>query len=193
MRFLAAATLMVLAAFIPLSAGAATGKTAHDFSFDALDSDTPVNLADFKGKAILVVNTASKCGFTDQYEGLEKLWKAYGDKGLVILGVPSNDFGRQEPGTAKDIAQFCKLNYGVTFPMTAKTPVSGDDAHPFYKWAGEQAGWLKRPKWNFHKYLIAKDGTLARSFMSTTAPDDKDLIKAIEAELAKPLMSSPDH
>ena len=122
---------------------------------------------------LLVVNTASKCGFTPQYKGLEALYKKYKDRGLVIIGVPSNDFGQQEPGTPQEIKHFCELNYGVTFPMTSKQVVSGKDAHPFYQWAHEVLGFNSAPKWNFHKYLIDISGKPVDYFASTTTPDSE--------------------
>lgn len=166
-------------------AESAMAATAYEFSFEKLTEDSPLPLAEFKGKALLVVNTASNCGFTGQYEGLEKLYQRYKDEGLVILGVPSNDFGAQEPGSNTEIANFCKLNYGVTFPLAAKTSVSGDTAHPFYKWAKETLGFGTAPKWNFHKYLVNREGKLIDYFNSTTSPDSKKLTDAIEKALAE--------
>jgi glutathione peroxidase len=156
---------------------------AYDFSFHTLVGHNPLLLSSFKGKVLLIVNTASKCGFTEQYAGLEKLYKQYKDKGLVILGVPSNDFGSQEPGTSEEIATFCHVNYGVSFPMTEKETVSGQNAHPFYLWARKKLGFGTAPKWNFHKYLINRDGELINYFYSTTSPDATRLIKAVENEL----------
>jgi glutathione peroxidase len=158
----------------------ASASSAYDFSFAPLSGKQPVALSDYHGKVVLVVNTASKCGFTPQYDGLEKLYEEYKDKGLVIIGVPSNDFGTQEPGSSDDIASFCKLNYGVTFPMTAKVDVTGANADPFYKWARGQLGALAAPKWNFHKYLIDKNGKLVDYFISTTTPDSTKLRAAID-------------
>ncbi len=155
-------------------------KTAYDFSFEPLIGDEPIALSQFKGKVLLIVNTASKCGFTGQYAGLEKLYETYKDRGLVVIGVPSNDFGQQEPGTNDEIAHFCKLNYGVSFPITDKEDVIGDHAHPFYIWAKKTFGVLGVPKWNFHKYLIDRQGHLVDYFYSTTGPDNGRLIKAIE-------------
>jgi glutathione peroxidase len=157
--------------------------SAHDFTFDAIDG-TPLAMADFKGKAVLVVNTASKCGLTRQYKGLEALWREYRDRGLVVLGVPSNDFGGQEPGSEAEISDFCATNYQVSFPMTAKYPVIGGTAHPLYKWAVAEAGEGAAPAWNFHKYLIGPDGALAGVFGSKVAPDDAALREEIEAQLA---------
>jgi glutathione peroxidase len=165
------------------NANATQTGSAYDYSFTTLIGEEPLPLSQFKGKVLLIVNTASKCGFTKQYEGLEALYEKYKDKGLVIIGVPSNDFGKQEPGTSEEIASFCKLNYGVTFPMTSKQVVSGDAAHPFYKWARETLGFGTAPKWNFHKYLVDKNGRLIDYFNSTTAPDEKNLIDAIESLL----------
>jgi len=159
-------------------------KTAYDFSFESLSGD-PMPLSAFKGKVLLVVNTASKCGFTPQYDGLEKLYEKHKDKGLVIIGVPSNDFGGQEPGTATEIKEFCKLNYGVTFPMTSKYEVSGDDAHPFYKWIGDVLGFGSGAKWNFHKYLIGRDGKPVDYFGSMTTPGSAKLNDAIELSINK--------
>ena len=162
----------------------ATAQTLYDFSLSGMDGK-PMLLDQFKGKVVLLVNTASECGFTPQYEGLEKLWEAYKAKGLVIIGVPSNDFGGQEPGQAKDIASFCKINYGVTFPLSDKAVVSGSGAAEVYKWAGAQAGVLGSPKWNFHKYLFAKDGQFADWFSSRTGPMSRKITRAVEQALAK--------
>lgn len=158
------------------------GKSAWDFSFQAIDGGE-LPLAQFKGKAVMVVNTASKCGFTPQYQQLEELSRRYRDKGLVVLGVPCNDFGGQEPGSESEIQQFCDLNFGVDFPLTAKAKVTGADAHPFYLWARKQVGFLGSPKWNFHKYLIAPDGSLADWFSTPTKPDSAKIIKAVEKVL----------
>lgn len=161
--------------------------SAYDFTFKRLTGGEPLALEEFKNHVMLVVNTASKCGFTGQYEGLQTLYETYKDQGLVIVGVPANDFGGQEPGSEKDIAGFCQLNYGVTFPMTSKTVVSGDNAHPFYKWIKKELGFASAPKWNFHKYLIGRDGTPIDFYMSTTAPDSSKLRKAIEQALSSSL------
>jgi len=156
--------------------------TAYDFSFTAIDG-APLPLSSFRGKVLLVVNTASECGFTPQYEGLEQLWQARKAQGLVVLGVPCNDFGAQEPGTSGEIAQFCKVNYGVTFPLTARTVVKGAEAHPFYKWAGERAGPIGRPKWNFHKYLIGRQGEFITWFSSVAKPTGPKIGKALDQAL----------
>lgn len=159
--------------------------SAYDFSFHTLVGYHPLPLSDFKGKVLIIVNTASKCGFTPQYASLEKLYEKYKASGLVILGVPSNDFGRQEPGTADEIAHFCQMNYGVSFPMTTKEVVSGKGAHPFYLWAKQKLGFGTAPKWNFHKYLINRKGELIDYFYSTTTPDSARFVKAIEKALVE--------
>ena len=128
----------------------------------------------------MVVNTASVCGFTGQYDGLQSLWESYKDKGLVVVGVPSNDFGRQEPGSKEEIKEFCEVNFNVNFPMTSKVVVKGDEAHPFYQWANNVAG---GPMWNFHKYLITPDGEMVKGFSSLVGPESKKLTKAIERVL----------
>jgi len=168
------------------TANAADQKgSAYDYSFKTLMGEDPLPLSEFKGKAVLIVNTASKCGFTPQYDGLQKLYDTYESKGLVILGVPSNDFGKQEPGSGEEIAKFCKLNFGVTFPMTAKEIVTGEQAHPFYQWAKTTLGFGTAPKWNFHKYLINRKGQLVDYFNSTTAPDNSRVIEAVEKALGE--------
>ena len=157
--------------------------TAYDFSFRSIDGD-PLPLSNFKGKALLVVNVASQCGLTPQYEGLEALWKANRDKGLVILGVPANDFGAQEPGTENEIKTFCETRFAVDFPMTAKEHVIGVEAHPLYRWVATELGDAAAPKWNFHKYLFGRDGTIAGTFGSRTAPDAPEIAAAIKDALA---------
>lgn len=157
-------------------------KTAHDFAFTSIDG-APLPLSSFAGKAVLVVNTASKCGLTPQYDGLEALWTAYKDKGLVVLGVPSNNFGWQEPGTEAQIKDFCATRFSVDFPMTSKTVVKGGKAHPFYKWAKAVLGKDGEPQWNFHKLLIGKDGKLVRAFGSRTEPAAPEVKAAVEAAL----------
>lgn len=158
-----------------------TVKTAYDFTFEAIDgSDMP--LAQFKGKVLLVVNTASECGFTPQYKGLQALYERYKAQGLVVVGVPSNDFGGQEPGTNAQIKSFCQVNYGVTFPLASRQTVKGENAHPFYRWASAASG--AKPRWNFHKYLIARDGKMIDYFASTTSPDSSSFISALKKALA---------
>jgi len=154
--------------------------TAYAFSFARLDGGE-IRLADFAGKPILVVNTASLCGYTPQYAGLQELWSRFHDRGLMIVGVPSNDFGGQEPGTASDIMETAHHQYGVTFPLAAKVVVKGAAAHPFFKWAAAERP-LETPHWNFHKYLIGRDGRIAAVFSTQTEPTDPKVIAAIARE-----------
>ena len=178
MRLLTALCLLILTGFsMPVIAA-----NLHDFTLTDI-AGKPMPLSQFKGKAVLLVNTASECGYTPQYEGLEKLWKRYEADGLVVIGVPSNDFGGQEPGKAEEIATFCKLNYGVSFPLADKAVVKGEAAIPVYHWAGEQAGMLGRPKWNFHKYLFGKDGQFIDWFSTATEPESDKIVAAIEKAL----------
>ena len=156
--------------------------TAYGFSFPAL-AGGDIKLADFAGHPFLVVNTASQCGYTPQYAGLQALWTEFHDRGLMMVGVPSNDFGGQEPGDAKEIAQTAQHEYGVTFPIAAKTVVKGANAHPFYKWVAEaRPGDV--PRWNFHKYLIGRDGYLADSFAEALEPTDTRVKTALARALA---------
>src|SRR6201985_1169433 len=156
--------------------------TAYAFSFQAL-AGGDIRLADYAGRPLMVVNTASLCGFTPQYAGLQELWTQVHARGLMIIGVPSNDFGGQEPGGAAEIAETAQHQYGVTFPITAKAVVKGPNAHPFYRWAAEQ-----RPKdvphWNFHKYLIGRDGGISDVFPQTIEPTDTRIKTAIARSLA---------
>ena len=151
-------------------------------TFNRLQDEAPQNLCQYADKVVLVVNTASYCGFTNQYEGLEALYAKYGSKGLVVLGFPSNDFGKQEPGNSKEIADFCYNTYGVKFPMFAKSVVSGPTPNPLYVDLIKQTG--KTPAWNFHKYLIDRHGKVVESFPSKVTPDDKKLVGAVEKALA---------
>ncbi len=155
-------------------------KSIYDFKVEALEGGT-IDFADFKGKKILIVNTASKCGFTPQYEGLEELYKKHKDK-LVIIGFPANNFGKQEPGSNEEIASFCQKNYGVSFPMAAKISVKGKDMAPIYHWlTNKDYNGVKNSsvKWNFHKFLIDEDGKLIDSYGSTTKPMSDKLVSAI--------------
>ena len=158
--------------------------TAHEFTFNTLQG-APYPLHSLAGRPFVVVNTASKCGFTPQYAGLETLFKRERDRGLVVVGVPCNDFGSQEPGTHDEIASFCETNYGVSFPIMAKVHVKGGQAHPFFTWAAEQGGLLSKPRWNFFKYLIDKNGALSTWFASTTAPDSAKFTAAVETLLTQ--------
>ncbi len=154
-----------------------------DQTFRALNDDTQINLCDtYKDKVLLVVNTASRCGNTPQYEGLEKLYREYGEDGLVVLGFPSNDFGGQEPDSEDKVQEFCRLTYGVQFPMFEKISVKGSDAHPFYQKLAKLAG--NQPGWNFHKFLIGRDGELITDFSAGTRPYDAKIVKSIETALA---------
>ena len=153
--------------------------TAYDFKLNTLSGE-PLDLKQFAGRPMLVVNTASKCGFTPQYKGLQDIWSLYGDRGLTVIGVPCNDFGQQEPGSAADIGSFCSKNYGVSFPMTEKLHVQGPSAHPLFRWFAHQGGVLSRPRWNFFKYVVARDGSLSTWFSSLTKPDSARLRKALD-------------
>ena len=157
--------------------------TAFAFHFAGLQGGD-IQLAEYAGKPILIVNTASQCGFTPQYAGLQQLWTRYRDRGLLIVGVPSNDFGGQEPGDAAEIAETALHEYGAGFPITAKAVVNGPASHPFYKWVTALRP-LDRPRWNFHKYLIGRDGLIAASFASEIEPTDARVIAAIEKELGR--------
>ncbi len=161
-----------------------TGKTAYDFEFRSLKG-TPLPLADFAGRPLLIVNTASKCGFTPQYKELEAIWQKYRDEGLVVIGVPSNDFANQEPGGAAEIASFCETNFGVDFPLTEKVNVTGTGAHPLFQWLGRQGGFLSKPRWNFYKYVIGRDGKLVDWFASTTTPGSAKVERALKKALKK--------
>ena len=158
--------------------------TAHEFSFEGIDG-RPIALADYKGKALLVVNTASQCGFTPQYDDLQALHRRYGDRGLVVLGVPSNDFGAQEPGTNAEIRSFCETSFGVEFPMTGKQAVVGRDAHPLFRWIADEAGEGAAPRWNFHKYLIDGGGHLIGAWPSRVRPVSPEITGEIEKLLAR--------
>ncbi len=152
---------------------------AYRFQFAALDG-APLPLSAWRGRPVLVVNTASFCGYTPQYSGLEALWRRYRDRGLVVLGVPSNDFGRQEPGSAAEIGEFCTTNYAVDFPLAGKCEVIGAAAHPFYRWVAETLGEDAAPRWNFHKYLIGPDGRLEGVWPSQVEPTDPRITAEIE-------------
>jgi len=156
-------------------------KLAYDFEFTGIEGKT-IKLSEYKNKVIVVVNVASRCGFTNQYDGLQKLWSDYKDKDVVVLGVPTNDF-KQEPGSNSEIKDFCETNFNVNFPMTKKVSVVGEKSHPFYKWAKDNHGKSAVPKWNFHKIIIGKDGKVADTFASITKPSSNKFIKFIEKKI----------
>jgi glutathione peroxidase len=175
-------SLVILSGFLMLSTAKATADgAAHLLNHEVrqLGSEESVNLREaYGGKVVLIVNTASKCAFTDQYEGLETLYARYREQGLVVLGFPSNDFGNQEPGTEKQIKDFCRLTYSVRFPMFAKTSVAEGQAEPLFEGLAQAAG--RYPQWNFHKYLIDRDGRLVKDYLSWTAPQSASVVEAIE-------------
>ena len=156
-------------------------RLATDFSFKGVEGNV-INLADYKEKVILVVNVASRCGFTNQYKGLQSIWSEYKDKGLIVIGVPSNNF-RQEPGTNKEIKNFCETTFGIDFLITEKMSVTGVDAHSFFAWAKKNYGSGAVPKWNFHKIIIGKNGKVVETFSSITKPSSNKFISAIEKEI----------
>lgn len=172
---------LALAAMLPARAET---FTAHDFAFAGIDGGL-VRLADYQGQPVLVVNTASKCGFTYQYDGLQALYDEYRARGLVVLGVPSDDFGGQELDTEAEVKHFCAVNFAIDFPMTGITPVRGKSAHPFFVWARQTLGRDMAPKWNFHKYLVAGDGRLIRAFGTNVEPSAEQLTTAVESELSR--------
>lgn len=179
------AVAVILGLISPAAMAGDAAKNAYDFTFKGADGK-PVALADYKGKVVMIVNTATGCGLAGQFGELQKLYDTYKDKGFEIIAVPSNDFGGQEPLDATAAAEKTGKDYGVTYPFVAKTPVSGDGAHPFYVWAAAQdkGGFLSnKPRWNFHKYLVGANGELLASYASTTSPLDKDVTSEIETAL----------
>ena len=176
------AAVAALAAPAPGSAAESPCPTVLDHKFANL-MDEPVSLCQFGGKVLLIVNTASECGYTPQYDGLEKLYRRYRDKGFAVLGFPANDFGGQEPGPNKEIAHFCRVNYGITFPMFAKTSVVGANANPLYRALAVRTG--KPPRWNFHKYLLGRSGQPVAAFESAVEPEDSRVAAQIEKLLAE--------
>ncbi|MEL6477702.1 MAG: glutathione peroxidase [Pseudomonadota bacterium] len=181
------ATLAVLAAIASQRADAASGEnsatSAHQFDFTDIDGN-PLPLSQFAGKPLMVVNTASRCGFTYQYDGLQALYDRYREQGFVMLGVPSDDFGGQELATEADVKHFCEVNFSLDFPLAEITHVRGAKAHPFYRWARQELGANNAPRWNFHKYLVAPDGRLVDAFSTGTDPQNPKITSAIEALLA---------
>tara|TARA_Y100000992_G_scaffold300499_1_gene269289 strand:- start:2223 stop:2738 length:516 start_codon:yes stop_codon:yes gene_type:complete len=156
-------------------------KLAYDFSFNGIDGNK-IELSDYRNKVIVVVNVASRCGYTPQYEGLQTLYNKYKTKNLVVIGVPTNNF-KQEPGSNSEIKDFCETNFGINFPMTEKIAVLGNSAHPFYKWAKDNYGMGAIPKWNFHKIIIGRDGKVSNTFASFTKPMSKKFLESIEKEI----------
>jgi glutathione peroxidase len=154
-------------------------KTFFDFKINSINGEE-LDLSSFKGKTILLVNVASKCGFTNQYDDLQKLYDDFKDKGLIVIGIPTNQFGGQEPGSEKEIKNFCETNFNITFPMTSKYEVKGANAHPIYIWAKDTFGKSTVPKWNFHKILINKNGKIEDTFASFTGPLSNKVVKKIE-------------
>lgn len=181
LRFCLFAALLVLPG---LANAAAACSPLLDQRFKRLAGGETFSMCDYAGKVVMVVNTASFCGNTPQYEGLERLYQKYAARGLVVVGFPSNDFGQQEPGSEKEIAEFCKMTYGVKFPMAAKTTVVGASAHPFFRQLAKAGGAV--PGWNFHKYLIDRSGARVVSFDSGVAPESPAIVSKIEALLAAP-------
>ena len=171
--------LIIMISFLGNNVNADYEKLAYDFKFRDLDG-AALNLSEYKGKVIVVVNVASQCGFTRQYEDMQKIWEKYQEKGIVMLGVPSNNFGGQEPGNNKEIKNFCEAKFGITFPMTEKVSVKGTEAHPFYIWAKDNHGKTAVPKWNFHKIIIDKSGKIHQTFSSMTNPSSTKFIKVLE-------------
>jgi glutathione peroxidase len=179
--------LFILIAFCALPASAETSAdNAYQFEFTSIDGK-PMPLGKYSGKVVLIVNTASQCGFSTQMSGLQKLYDTYRGKGFVVIGVPSNDFGKQEPGDSKTIKATAVKEHSASFPLTSRATITGGEAHPFYQWAGKKAGLLGKPLWNFHKYLIGHNGELVEWFSSTTDPEDGDIKEAIEKALDEKL------
>ena len=167
--------------FFKTSSHAKYEKIFYDFKINSISGDI-IDLRDFKGKPVLIVNTASYCGFTKQYEDMQKLWENYREKGLVVLGIPSNSFN-QEKNNNNEVKEFCEVNFNINFPMTEITNVKGDDAHEIYKWAKENHGKSAVPKWNFYKILINKEGKIEDTYASLTNPTSKKIINKIESLL----------
>jgi glutathione peroxidase len=174
---------LIAASAIAVTAAAPAVNSAHDIKMTAIDGK-PLPLSAYKGRVMLVVNTASFCGYTPQYEALQKVHEMYKARGFTVLGVPSGDFKGQEYGSNKEIAQFCESKFGIRFPMAEKANVIGPQAAPFYRWAVAELGPDNAPKWNFHKYLVGRDGKLIAAFPSKVKPDDPQVTAAIEKALA---------
>ena len=186
-RHTASGYFLFLALVLALILGQAQQSVAnsiYDYTLPSIDGGE-LDLVVFEGQPLLLVNTASQCGFTQQYEGLQSLWETYKSRGLVVIGVPSNDFGGQEPGAREDIKEFCSVNFDVDFPMSDKVVVRGANAHPIYQWLAATLGASSRPRWNFYKYLIDANGQPVAYFSSMTRPNSSKITKAIEAALPR--------
>lgn len=178
-------SLLIILSMVTVTAGDKTAESVYEFKLTNIDGkETP--LSEFKGKVLLIVNTASECGFTPQYEGLQATHEEYSDDGLVVMGFPANNFGGQEPGTDDEIKKFCKVNYGVSFPMFSKISVKGDDQHPLFTYltSADNPDFTGEIKWNFEKFLINKQGKLIHRFRSDVTPQSDEIKKAIEKELS---------
>ena len=185
-KLLFAAAATVAAVGSAAEAPAPLAASAYEFNMTTIDGK-PMPFAQYKGKVLLVVNTASFCGYTPQYEGLEKLHETYRDKGFTVIGIPSADFGGQEYGKNTEIKEFCESKFGIRFPMSEKNVVSGREAAPFYRWAAAVLGPDKTPKWNFHKYLVGRDGKLIAAFGSKATPMSPEVTAAVAAAVAAPV------
>ncbi len=170
--------LFLIFCLLSLMSSKSISKTFHDFNIESITGDN-IKLSDYKDKVVLLVNTASKCGFTPQYAGLQKLYDRYKEDGLVVLGVPSNDFN-QELSKDSDVKDFCEIRYGVNFPLTSIQKIKGTDAHPLYKWISSEASVIAQPRWNFHKFLIGKNGEIINWFSSMTSPSSSGFVNQIE-------------
>ena len=175
--------LIIMISLFGIKSSSANINVAYDYSFKDLDGQD-LKLSEYKKKVIVVTNVASKCGFTSQYEDLQTIWEKYQSKGLIVIGVPSNSFN-QELETNEEVKNFCEAKFGISFPMTQKEIVKGENAHPFYKWAKESYGSRSIPKWNFHKIIIDKNGKVFDTFASMTNPTSKKFIKSIEKALSQ--------
>ncbi len=173
--------LSIFFIIIFMSNADASEKVFHDFTIESISGET-INLSDYKSKVVLLVNTASKCGFTPQYSGLQKIYERYKNDGFVVLGVPTNDFN-QELSKESDVKEFCEIRFGVEFPMSSIQPIRGENAHPIYKWIQANVSVIGQPRWNFHKYLIGKDGKIINWFSSMTSPTSEGLVNQIETAL----------
>ncbi len=170
--------LIILFSMLFTSKSYSSEKNFFDFSLESITGDE-IKLAEFKGKVVLLVNTASQCGFTPQYSGLQKIYDRYKEDGLVVIGVPSDDFN-QELAKNSDVKEFCEIRYGVNFPLTSIQKIKGSNAHPLYKWIASNVSVIAQPRWNFHKFLINKDGDIVNWFSSMTSPTSEGLIKEVE-------------